>query len=154
MTTDSSKLGSIHLPGVWLVPAYRFRSVAAVLLALSPPIICAVLARTSDRWDLFERSGSITTAVGLFLASRRYIRHGPLELALLHAQKLQPDVTEIFEDVFTAKRGLALSAFGTIIWGWGQYLHWWSFGCFVPWALLALLDTRRDLNHATRFDLQ
>jgi hypothetical protein len=154
MTTYSGKLGYLEWAGVRPLTAYRVRSVAAVLLAISPPIVCAFLARSSDRWDLFERSGSITTAIGLFLASRRYIRYGALELAMLHAQKLQPDVTEIFEDVFTAKRGLALSAFGTIIWGWGQYLRWWSFGCLLAWALFAVFDARRDLNKAARLGLQ
>ena len=35
--------------------------------------------------DLFERSGSITAAIGLLVASRRYIHSGVLEL--LHARK-------------------------------------------------------------------
>src|SRR5271165_6003886 len=123
MTPESGKPGYLELSGVWPLRAYRVRRAAAIILALAPPTACAFLARESGRWDLFERSGSITTAIGLALASRRYIRYGVLELAILRAQ---PESTaELLEDIFTAKLGLALSAFGTIIWGWGQYLGWW-----------------------------
>ena len=145
MTTESGKTGYLELSGVWPLRAYRVRRVAAVILALAPPIICAFLARESGRWDLFERSGSITTAIGLVLASRRYIRYGVLELAVLRAQP-KPDMVEMLEDIFTAKLGLALSAFGTIIWGWGQYLGWWSFTYLLLWALFAARDFRRDLH--------
>jgi hypothetical protein len=154
MTTQFGKLGYLGSAGVWSLTAYRVRGVAAILLAISPPICCAYLAGNSERWDLFERSGSITTAIGLFLASRRYIRYGVLELAMLHAQKPRSDVPETFEDIFTAKRGLALSAFGTIVWGWGTYLRWWSFGFLLVWALFALLDVRRNLSKADRRALQ
>lgn len=153
MTSYSGKLGYLESAAMRLA-AYRARGLAAILVAISPPIVCAFLGRNSDRWDLFERSGSITTAIGLLLASRRYVRHSVRELAMLHAQELQPDVTEIFEDIFTAKRGLALSAFGTIIWGWGKYLRWWSFSFLLVWALLALLDARRDLSKVGRVGLQ
>ena len=152
MTTGSGKPDYLESAGIRLA-AYRTSGLAAMLLALSPPIVCAFLARNSGRWDLFERSGSITTAMGLFLASRRYIRYGVLELALLHAQELRADATEIFADIFTAKRGLALSAFGTIVWGWGTYLRWWSLGFLLVWALVARLDARRDLSHAVRLGL-
>lgn len=148
MTAERSNLSNLELAGVQPIKTYRVRSAAAIILALSPPTVCALLASSSGRWDLFERSGSITTAIGLLLASRRYIRYGVRELALLHAQKLQAEVTEIYEDIFTAKRGLALSAVGTIIWGWGTYLRWWSFSCLLVWALFALLDSRRDFNRA------
>jgi len=48
----------------WHLRKYRFRRIAAVTLAISPPILCAYLAETSGNWEWFERSGSITTAVG------------------------------------------------------------------------------------------
>ncbi len=86
-----------------------------------------------------------TTAIGLLLASRRYIRYSVLELAVLHAQP-KPNVAQILEDIFTAKLGLALSAFGTIIWGWGKYLGWASFTYLLVWALFAARDFRRDLR--------
>ena len=104
MTTESGKPGYLELAGVWPLRAYRVRRVAAIILAVAPPIACAFLARESGRWDLFERSGSITTAIGLVLASRRYIRYGVLELAVLHAQP-KPNIAEILEDIFTAKLG-------------------------------------------------
>ncbi|HYX47982.1 MAG TPA: hypothetical protein VE820_14325 [Sphingomicrobium sp.] len=128
--------------------AYRVRRVAAIAVAISPPLICAFLARNSGSWDLFERSGSITTAIGLALASRRYIQYGALELAMLRAHRLETDAAEILEEIFTAKLGLALSAFGTIIWGWGKYLGWWSFGALFIWALFAARDARRDSKKA------
>ena len=145
MTTESGKPGYLELAGVWPLKRYRVRRVAAIILALAPPIACAFLARESGRWDLFERSGSITTAIGLVLASRRYIQYGVLELATLHAQP-KPNIAQILEDIFTAKLGLALSAFGTIIWGWGKYLGWWSFTYLLVWALFAARDYRRDLH--------
>ncbi len=145
MTTESGKAGYLELAGVWPLRAYRVRRVAAIVLALAAPIACAFLARESGRWDLFERSGSITTAMGLVLASRRYIRYGVLELAVLRAQP-EPDMVEMLEDILTAKLGLALSAFGTIIWGWGKYLRWWSFTYLLVWALFAARDFRRDLQ--------
>ncbi len=154
MTTRSGKVDDPEPAIVRRRTAYRARSAALVILAISPPIVCAFLARSIDRWDLFERSGSITTAIGLLLASRRYIRYGVLELALLHAQKLQPDVTEVFEDIFTAKRGLALSAFGTIIWGWGKYLRWWGFLSLLVWALFAVRDARRDSAKGSQDELR
>jgi hypothetical protein len=145
MTTESGKAGYLELSGVWPLRAYRVRRVAAVILALAPPIACAFLARESGRWDLFERSGSITTAIGLLLASRRYIRYGVLELAILRAQP-KPDMVEMLEDILTAKLGLALSAFGTIIWGWGKYLGWWSFSYLLVWAVFAARNARRDFK--------
>jgi hypothetical protein len=100
----------------------------------------------AGRWELFERSGSITTAVGLAVASRRYIRYGALELALLETGKRERDTVDILTDMATGKLGLALSAFGTVIWGWGEYLRWWSFSYVVVWALFALRDARRDAS--------
>jgi hypothetical protein len=153
MTTDSGKAGYLELSGVWPLRSYRVHRAMAIILAISPPITCAFLARDSGRWDLFERSGSITTAIGLVLASRRYIRYGVLELAILHAQP-RKDIGEILEDIFTAKLGLALSAFGTIIWGWGKYLGWWSFSYLLVWAVFAARDARRDLNKAGLHELR
>ena len=124
------------------------RSAVAAIVALAAPVVCAAFASTSGRWDLFERSGSITTACGLLLASRRYIRYGVVELTLLHAQRRRAEVTEIIADILTAKEGLALSAVGTLIWGWGAYLHWWSFGCLLVWATFAALHANRDLKSA------
>ena len=145
MTTACGKPGYLELAGVWPLKRYRVRRVAAILLAISPPIACAFLASELGRWDLFERSGSITTAIGLLLASRRYIRYSVLELAVLQAQP-NSNVAEILEDIFRAKLGLALSAFGTIIWGWGKYLGWASFTYLMVWAVFAARDARRDFN--------
>src|SRR5271165_682429 len=143
MTTESGKTAYLELAGEWPPKRYRMRRVAAIFLAISPPIACAFVARETGRWDLFERSGSITTAIGLLLASRRYIRYSVLELASLIAQP-KPNIAEILEDIFTTKLGLALSAFGTIIWGWGTYLGWWSFTYLLVWALFAARDFHRD----------
>ncbi len=101
MTTACGKPGYLELTGVWPLKQYRVRRVAAIFVAISPPIACAFLASEFGRWDLFERSGSITTAIGLLLASRRYIRYSVLELAVLQAQP-KSSVVEILEDIFTA----------------------------------------------------
>ena len=71
MTTQSGKLGYLEAAGMWLLAAVRARDIATIVLAVSPPLVCAFLASGSDRWDLLERSGSLTTAIGLFMASRR-----------------------------------------------------------------------------------
>lgn len=132
-------------PGLWPSKRYRTRRAAALILGISPPIICALLTKAPDGWDLFERSGSITTAVGLLLASRRYIWHGVLELATLNLTEAPgSDSVELLEDIVTSKMGLALSAFGTVVWGWGKYLGWWSFGYLAIWALFVLRDAYRD----------
>jgi hypothetical protein len=123
------------------------RLAVVVLLAISPPFLAALLAQGTGRWDLFERAGSTTAAVGLLLASRRYIGHGVLELAMLQvSDAVKSDIAEVQEDIVTGKFGLALSAFGTVIWGWGAYLGWWSFGCLAIWALFAIRNARRDLH--------
>ncbi|HVN47139.1 MAG TPA: hypothetical protein VMT66_18090 [Steroidobacteraceae bacterium] len=133
-----------------VLTAHSGRFALAALVALAAPVGCAVFASSSGRWDLFERSGSITTACGLLLASRRYIRYGVVELTLLHEQQRRAEVTEIVADIVTAKEGLALSAVGTIIWGWGAYLHWWSFGCLLFWAAFVVLHANRDLKDSSR----
>jgi hypothetical protein len=125
--------------------AYRARRIAAIILAVSPPLICAWFATGHDRWDLFQRAGSLTTAIGLLLASRRYLGHGILELASFQENK-KSSMVELLEDIHTAKMGLGLSAFGTIIWGWGDYLGWWSFSYLVVWAVIEVRDAWRDFG--------
>jgi hypothetical protein len=133
----------LALAGLRPLTAYSVRRIVTVVLAVLPPIVCASIAESSGNWDLFERSGSITAAIGLIVASRRYIHYGVLEL--LHAHKeLKSDIAELLEDIFTQKLGLALSGFGMIISGWGKYLGWWSFSYLLVWALFALRDARRD----------
>jgi len=128
--------------------ASRWHRPAAAALALSPPVACAWYAHYSGRWDLFERTGSITAAIGLLLASRRHLQHGIAELASL--QTGSSTELNAKDDVHSTKLGLALSAFGTVIWGWGHYLHWWSFGFISLWAMLVLRDIRRDVRYARR----
>lgn len=67
---DTTSSGSERL----LAP-HPLRSIVAIILAVCAPLICAWHAESTGRWDLFERSGSITTTIGLLLASRRYVRH-------------------------------------------------------------------------------
>ena len=143
----SGELLAGHLEAVGLRPLNRYglHRLAAVVLAISPPLVCALLAEFTRRWDLFERSGSITAAIGLLLASRRYLRHGVVELTMLHVNDaLKSDFTEVLEDVVTGKLGLALSAFGSIVWGWGTYLGWWCFGLMAIWVIGVLRDAQRD----------
>jgi hypothetical protein len=71
--------------------------------------------------------------------------HGVVELAMLQAYELQPDLAELLGDANTAKLGLALSAFGTIICGWGEYLGWWSFAYVLLWA--AFVVRKRSISH-------
>ena len=54
------------------------------------------------------------------------------------------ELPALLEDVVAAKESLALSAFGTIVWGWGEYLGWWSFSCLLVWGWFAFRDIRRD----------
>ena len=149
----SGELLAGHLKAAGLLPLNRYgaRRLAAAVLAISPPFVCALLAEATGRWDLFERSGSITAAIGLFLASRRYIRHGALELTMLRVNDaLKSDTAEVLEDVLTGKLGLALSAFGSIIWGWGTYLGWWCFAFTAIWVIGALRDAHRDSRTSER----
>ena len=125
-----------------------YRRVAATILAVSPPLVFAWFATGSDRWDLFERSGSLTSAIGLLLASRRYLGRGVHELAILHKHnESRSSVVELMEDIHSAKLEFALSAFGMVIWGWGAYLRWWSFSYLVVWAAIAAFDAWRDFVH-------
>ncbi len=150
MTSQSASAAErlLELAGLRPLNTYGVRNIAAVMLGLCPPVICALIAGNTGNWDLFERSGSLTAAIGLLMASRRYVQHGALELAMLQASdELKYEMVELLEDVSTAKVGLALSGFGMIISGWGKYLGWWSFGYLLVWALFAIRDIRRDFVH-------
>jgi len=129
-----------------MIPLGRWHRPIAAALALSPPIGCAWFAEDSGRWDLFERTGSITAAIGLALASRRYLQHGIAELASLHTSKAAD--LHAKDDIHSTKLGLALSAFGMLVSGWGRYLGWWSFLFAAIWAVLAIRDILRDLRHS------
>jgi hypothetical protein len=142
-----------HLADVPYFRRYRIRGVAQAIMAISPPILCAYLASHSGNWDLFERSGSITTAIGLLMASRRYVQYGVLELAMLQSRRQTSQPREMLEEIHTAKLGLALSGFGTVIWGWGKYIGWWSFICLLVWALLVVRDARRDSRKALKLGI-
>ena len=128
--------------------------VVVVVLGLCPPLIGGWFAQSSGNWDLFERSGSTTAAIGLLVASRRYFQYGVHELAMLRADDgLTSEMAELLEDVLTAKESLALSAFGTIVWGWGKYLGWWSFSYLLVWAWFAFRDIYRDSIRLKKSDL-
>lgn len=119
--------------------------VVIVVLGLCPPLLGGWFAQSSGNWDLFERSGSMTAAIGLVVASRRYFQYGVHELARLRADDEQKsEMAALLEDVLTAKEGLALSAFGTFVAGWGKYLGWWSFSYLLVWAWFVFRDIRRD----------
>lgn len=136
-------LGSI----IALTKLYRLPTwlVVVVVLGVCPPLLGGWFAQNSGNWNLFERSGSITAAVGLAVASRRYFKFGVHELALLHADdKRKSEMAELLEDALTAKEGLALSAFGMLVSGWGKYLGWWSFSFLLAWAWFAIRDIYRD----------
>jgi hypothetical protein len=109
MTIQSGNGDHPHVADVRHLRRYRVRRVAGTIMAISPPILCACLASNCGNWDLFERSGSITTPIGLSVASRRDVQFGVLELARLQARGPVPDGREMLEDILTAKLGLALS---------------------------------------------
>jgi hypothetical protein len=118
----------------------------AIFLAVSPPLIAALFATGPERWELFERSGALTTTIGLLLASRRYLQRGIIEIAMIDAgHGSESNMTDLLEDVHATKLGLAISAFGTIIWGLGKYLRWWTFSSLIVWAAITALDAWRDL---------
>ncbi len=58
--------------------------------------------------------------------------------------EVKSKMTQLLEDVLSAKEGLALSAFGTFVSGWGKYLGWWSFSYLLVWAWFAFRDIYRD----------
>jgi len=129
---------------------YIVKSVALIALAIFPGIICASIAQASGHWDLFERSGSITTIIGLLLASRPYFERTVTDLVIAHANEnavFKP--SEVLSDIMAAKRGLTLSAFGSLIWGWGLYLRWWSFSLLALWMIFVVYRANRD--HALRY---
>ncbi|CAD6554206.1 hypothetical protein LMG27952_05564 [Paraburkholderia hiiakae] len=124
---------------------YIFRSIAMIALAVSPALICAYLAHATARWDLFERSGSVITITGLLLASRRYLEHTVTDLVVARANGdagFKPH--HALSEVLAARRGLTLSAFGTLIWGWGIFLRWWSFGVLALWMAFVVYRAFRD----------
>jgi hypothetical protein len=150
MTTPlrSATASLVALAGLPPLSTCRGRSFVAVVLGICPPIVCAWIAQSSGDWGVFERSGSITATIGLLAASRRYVHHSIIELVMLRAREVpKSDATEMLKDILTAKLGLALSGFGTLIWGWGTYLGWWSFGYLMVWAFFVFRDAYRDHVH-------
>jgi hypothetical protein len=130
----------LRAPGGYIV-----RGVAMIVLAVCPSIICAGLAQTSGRWGLFERSGSVTTIIGLLLASRAYVEQTVTDLVVAQTNKdSKLKSVEVLSDILAAKRGLTLSAFGTLIWGWGLYLRWWSFGVLALWLVFVVYRASHD----------
>ena len=51
---------------------------------------------------------------------------------------------EFVEDIHATKLGLAVSAFGMMIWGVGKYLQWWTFTYLIVWAAIVVFDAWRD----------
>ena len=117
------------------------RSFAIIALTVCPAIICAYLAQTSSNWHVFERSGSIVTIIGLLLASRRYIEHTVTDLV---TKDIELKLDKGLSEVVAARCGLTLSAFGTLIWGWGIFLRWWSFGVLALWAAFLIYRAFHD----------
>jgi hypothetical protein len=118
---------------------YIARSVSMIVLAVSPALVCAYFAQTSADWHLFERSGSIVTIAGLLLASRRYFEHTVTDLVVAHTREdARFEPTEVLSSILDARRGLTLSAFGTLIWGWGTILRWWSFAVLALWLAFVI----------------
>ena len=134
---------------------YIARSIALVVLAVSPSVICAYLAQTSAHWSLFERSGSIVTITGLLLASRHYFAYTVTDLVVARTNKGGGfKARKVLGDVLAARRGLTLSAFGTLIWGWGIFLRWWSFAVLALWMAFVLYRAFRDpVLHRRRDDV-
>jgi hypothetical protein len=128
--------GALQTPWGFIV-----RSLAIIAITICPAIVCAYLSQTSSNWHMFERSGSIVTIVGLLIASRRYIEHSVTDLVSEDSKlKLEKAVS----DVLAARRGLTLSAFGTLVWGWGLFLRWWSFGFLALWLAFVFYRALRD----------
>ena len=114
---------------------HRVSRTAAILVAISAPVLCAIFVRGPERWDYFERSGAITTTIGLLLASRRYLHRGIIEIAIADQNiGSKSNMLELVEDIHATKLGMAVSAFGTLIWGAGKYLQWWTFVYLIVWA--------------------
>ncbi len=141
----------IRVTDIWLTDVYLRRRqrawlIAEVACAVLPPLLFAVIASRTGGWGLFERSGSITTTVGLILAARRYIRLGVFELTAVDGvQKSEAGLADLRFDIIAAKAGFVLSALGTVIWGWGRYLQWWTFALVVLWVALIIYSVHRDV---------
>lgn len=135
----------------------RTATATAMVVAVVPSLVCACIAQGSGNWNLFERSGYIVTAFGLWVASKHCIQPGSIQLAAMRARNRQAvRFAEVWDEIVTARLCLALSAFGMVVSGWGSYLGWWSF-CFVLlWLLVAMAAPRRDAieirNFAPRLD--
>jgi hypothetical protein len=146
--TDDVDNGALRAP--W---GYIVSSIGLVVLAVCPAVICAYLAQTSAHWGLFERSGSIVTIIGLLLASRHYFSYSIPDLVAARTNKGAGfKAGRVLSDALAARRGLTLSAFGTLIWGWGIFLRWWSFAVLALWMAFVIyrifcdpvLQRRRD----------
>jgi hypothetical protein len=133
-------------PGNLRTPwGYIVCSLALIMLAVCRAIICAYLAQTSANWHLFERSGSIVTITGLLLASRRYFEHTVTDLVISRSNDDAGSNSEkILGDILATRRGLTLSAFGTLIWGYGIFLRWWSFGVLALWMAFVIYRAFHD----------
>jgi hypothetical protein len=131
--------GELRAPEGYIVWTF-----AIIVLAVLPAVVFACIAQASKRWDLFERSGSVTTIIGLLLASRPYFEHTITDLVSFHADEhaaFKPRVA--LSNILAAKRGLTLSAFGSLIWGWGSYLRWWSFSVLAIWMIFMVYWAHR-----------
>ena len=110
-------------------------------------------ADKTGEWNLFERVGSLMTSIGLALCSRRSIRLGSAELLRMDylgddAPKRSDDGLRL--DVMASKAGFSLSVIGTLLWGWGSYLKWWSFSLLLIWLCVLLRGQWRDTAAAKR----
>jgi hypothetical protein len=115
------------------------------MLAVCPAIICGCIAQSSGNWNLFERSGSLITVIGLLLASRRYFEHTVTDQIVAHTKELAGFKRgRVLGDILHTRRGLTLSSFGTLIWGWGTFLRWWSFGVLALWMIFVFYRAFRD----------
>jgi len=142
---DTRAAREIHQEALRTPWGFIVRSLALIVLAVVPSIICACLSQSSSSWYLFERSGSLITIAGLLLASRRYLEHSVTDLVVAHSNensRFKPG--KVLGDVLDARRGLTLSAFGTLIWGWGSFLRWWSFGVLALWMAFVIYRAFRD----------
>ncbi|SOE87374.1 hypothetical protein SAMN05446935_7990 [Burkholderia sp. YR290] len=138
--TDDVDNGALRAP--W---GYIVRSIALVVLAVCPAVVCAFLAQTSSHWGLFERSESIVTIIGLLLASRHYFSYPVTDLVAARTNKRAGfKGGKVLSDALAARRGLTLSAFGTLIWGWGIFLRWWRFVVLALWMAFVIYRAFHD----------
>jgi hypothetical protein len=75
-----------------------------------------------------------------------------LDLVVTRSEEHDPNPAELLDEVLGAKIGLALSGFGTLVWGWGAYLQWWSFLYLAFWGLFAIRRIYRDNHRLKRSD--